>query len=393
LFFWRLPREFHEEMRDGVPFYHLAPPPRGHAHNTPSPSQEVEIECRKKGLQLRLRGFIEKGYTDLITQRFSVVKVMVDAEVLDIWVVWNSKSNGHNATLGAPGFMLDDIGDVKEMVIKWLAVPVAVYLRAGSPPQDYSLSAGSFIKSKQGDIDVGAMFNNFSSHPSERHSLGVRVIHTQPEGVYERHEFWQFCALHFGGRPSPYLACQGQRWILEFCKSDCNDPHNHWQWETVHLNLPGSFGYDPSLPRVLLLRKDGELATREANYVNDIHPVIREKDNESRARQACAQLKSRMKLVGNQADDWKYRLPTSTPGAWNGVIVHTDTPFPMMSTTTKKWTRFKDGLSWIIDQSKDTGTVLTAELRRIPGLGVNIMQVYDDAKCYLKGFFNALEAF
>jgi hypothetical protein len=55
---------------------------------------------------------------DLITQRFPVVKVMVDGEVLDIRVVWNSKSNRHNATLWAPGFMLDDIGDVKEMVIK-----------------------------------------------------------------------------------------------------------------------------------------------------------------------------------------------------------------------------------------------------------------------------------
>ena len=198
-------------MRDGIPFYHLASPPRGHAHNTPSPSREAEIECRKKVLQLRLRGFIEKGYTDLIMQRFPVVKVMVDGEVLDIRVVWNSKSNGHNATLWAPGFMLDDIGDVKEMVIKWLAVPVAVYLNAGSPPQDYSLSASTFIKSKQGDVDVGAMFNNYPSHPSERHSLGVRVIHTQPEGVYERHEFWRFCVLHFGGRPSPYLACQGQR--------------------------------------------------------------------------------------------------------------------------------------------------------------------------------------
>jgi len=54
LFFWRLPGEFHEEMRDGIPFYHLASPPRGHAHNTPSPSREAEIECRKKVLQLRL---------------------------------------------------------------------------------------------------------------------------------------------------------------------------------------------------------------------------------------------------------------------------------------------------------------------------------------------------
>jgi hypothetical protein len=279
------------------------------------------------------------------------------------------------------------------MVIKWLAVPVAVYLKSGSPPQDYSLSAGTFIKSKQGDIDVGAMFNNFLTHPTERHSLGVHVIDTQLEGVYERHEFRRFCALHFGGQPSPYLACQGQHQILEFCKGDCHNPNNHWQWETVYLNLPGSFGYDPSLPRVLLLRKDGELATREADYVDDIHPVVREKDNESKACQACAQLKSRMNSVGNQADDWKYRLPTSTPGAWNGVIVHTDTPFPMMSTTVKKWIRFKDGLSWILTQSKDTGSVPTAELRRIAGLGGYILQVYEDAKCYLRGFFNAIEAF
>jgi hypothetical protein len=142
----------------------------------------------------------------------------------------------------------------------------------------------------------------------------------------------------------------------------------------VYLNLPGSLGYDPSLPRVLLLRKDGELATREADYVDNIHLVVRERDDESKARQACAQLKSKMNSVGNQADDSKYRLPTPTPGAWNGVIIHTDTPFPMMSTTVKKWNRFKDGLSWILIQSKDTGSVPTAELRRIAGLGVNIIQ-------------------
>ncbi len=143
----------------------------------------------------------------------------------------------------------------------------------------------------------------------------------------------------------------------------------------------------------MLLRKDGELATREANYVDDIHLVTREKDEEAKAHEACAQLKLRMNLLGNQVDDRKYRLPTVTPGAWNGVIIHTDTPFPMMCTTLKRWIRFKDRLAWILSQSKDTGTVPAAELRKIAGLGINIMQVYEDAKYYLKGFFNALEAF
>ncbi len=103
----------------------------------------------------------------------------------------------HNATLWAPGFMVDDVGDVIEMVTKWLSVPVATYLDAGSPSQDYTQSPSTFVKSLQGDIDVGAMFNNFRIHPSERHALGVRVINTAPQGEYEHHESWQFCALHF----------------------------------------------------------------------------------------------------------------------------------------------------------------------------------------------------
>jgi hypothetical protein len=118
--------------------------------------------------------------------------------------------------------------------------------------------------------------------------------------------------------------------------------------------------YDPSMPRVMLVWKDGELATQEANYVDNIHPVTKEKDEEAKAGQACAQFKSKMNLLGNQADDCKYRLLTTMPGAWNGVIIHTDTPFPMMSMTLKKWTRFKDGLAWILSQSKDTGSVCVA---------------------------------
>ncbi len=86
-------------------------------------------------------------------------------------------------------------------------------------------------------------------------------------------------------------------------------------------------------------------------------------------------------------------LPTAMPGAWNGVIVHTDTPFPMMSTTEKKWNRFKAGISWILSEGRTARSLSTVELWKIAGLGVNVMQVYANAKPYLKGMFNALEAF
>ena len=161
----------------------------------------------------------------------------------------------------------------------------------------------------------------------------------------------------------------------------------------MRLNLPGLEDYDPSMPRVMLLLKDGELATREAHYVDDIHPCVCKKEGSNETQRVCAQLKLQMNTRGNQAYDQKYRLPTFTPGAWNGGINHTDTPFPMMSTTQNKWTRFKDRLSWILTKASATVSLSTAELRKIAGLGVNIMQVYFDAKCYLKGIFNAIEAF
>jgi hypothetical protein len=87
-----------------------------------------------------------------------------------------------------------------------------------------------------------------------------------------------------------------------------------------------------------------------------------------------------MNFCGNQADDQKYRLPTVTPGAWNGVIVHTNTPFPMMSMTENKWTCFKEGISWILSEGRAAGSLQTAELRKIAGLKVNVMQVYGHAK-------------
>jgi hypothetical protein len=83
-------------------------------------------------------------------------------------------------------------------------------------------------------------------------------------------------------------------------------------------------------------------------------------EGSNEARLACAQLKSGMNSRGNQADDWKYRIPSVTPGAWNGVILHTDTLFPMMSTTLKKWRRFQNGLSWILTEGRSAGSLSMA---------------------------------
>lgn len=78
------------------------------------------------------------------------------------------------------------------------------------------------------------------------------------------------------------------------------------------------------------------------------------------------------------------------PGPWNGDILHTDTPFPMESTTRKKWGKFRQGLRWILEQAETHKEIATARVRRIAGLGVNVPEIYAEGRPYLKGAFNAL---
>ena len=131
------------------------------------------------------------------------------------------------------------------------------------------------------------------------------------------------------------------------------------------------------------------LATRQATYVGDIRVAGR---GCVPTTQACCQMKSEMNYLGNQASDAKYRQPSNTSGAWKGEIIHTDTPFPMKSTTGKKWAKFKDGLQLVLTKSKDSGFIETSTLQQVVGLGVHITEVYPYGRCYLKGF-SIIEAF
>ena len=255
------------------------------------------------------------------------------------------------------------------MIVKWLSKPVGIYLQQGCPDEDYSQDTSNFIKSWQADIDVGQQFNNFRAHCDDRPYLGVRMIETQNDGSFERHFFMRYSVLHFGGKNSPWQAGQGQLRILELAKGPPDDYAGGFGWDHVVLNLPTMTmpNWDPSRPRVLPIRKDHELASQEADYVDDIHPVARGIFSHN-AVVLAKQLKSRMNSYGNQADDKKYRQPTCRPGAWKGEIIHTDQPFPRKSTTGKKWQRFRSGIHWVLEQAASTSKVSTAELRRIAGL-------------------------
>jgi len=86
----------------------------------------------------------------------------------------------------------------------------------------------------------------------------VRYIYTNNDGISEEREAW-FCfnSLPFGSKGSPNFAVQGESRIIELCKGVLSDERNDFQFAKCHLNLPFLMQYDPSMPRVMLLRKDG----------------------------------------------------------------------------------------------------------------------------------------
>jgi hypothetical protein len=129
--------------------------------------------------------------------------------------------------------MLGDFGDLQEIVVKWLSVPVVSYLKMGSLDQDYSQDAASFIKSWQADIDVGQQFNNFAAHHEDRPYTGVRMIDTNNDGSKERNWFMCFSALHFGGKCSPYIAGMGQHRILEVAQGAPSHQTSPFQFAKV----------------------------------------------------------------------------------------------------------------------------------------------------------------
>jgi hypothetical protein len=401
IFFWKFKGEWGDwlvDMRDGVPFMRTSKPPSGHMRNIAPPTREEELIRREKLFKLSFQWYIENGPASLLTPSFTVPKVVTDdGIVVDVRCVWDCTVNGLNATIYVSKFMLPSPLDAGEQVVRWLPMSVGEYLKRGSPLVEYTQDASIYIKSTAGDIDVGQHFSNFRAHPDDREFMGVRYYITDnAEGAVEKEVWKRFCSCLFGNKHSPTVCCQAESRILEMCKGNPRLTDNQFQFAECVLNLPCSLSYDPSLPRAILLREDGEMATTERSFVDDIHVGGRFKegpDGFDHTRAACKQLKSRMNSLGNQADDRKYRQPSVRPGAWNGILIHTNTPHPRKSTTLKKWTKFKKGLAWIMEHVMAAHRFIeTAELRRVAGLGVHLTEVYPAGRCYLKGYYNAIES-
>ena len=68
---------------------------------------------------------------------------------------------------------------------------------------------------------------------------------------------------------------QTQAGMTEFAILPPDDDHSYFQWDRVVLNLPTTQGWGPSLPWVMLMKKNGELTSALVRYVDNNHQTDR----------------------------------------------------------------------------------------------------------------------
>ena len=377
LIFWRW-REWWKPARDGEPFWHEEEPPKWMRRNTPAPSWEYELLLRAKENKLVARRYLECGYISCIVPRFGVSK-----GEFDIRLVWDAKRNGYNLTLWCPSFWLPTFATLSNLIIKWIPCSLQDYLNGDIPDTP---SESDWRRCHQADMDVGEMFLNFMLHHSERHSFGVR-LETEFNGT-TMVEFKRFQRLLFGCKASPIQSARGHARALEIIHGDPSDPSNAFQWETIAENYPFTLGYNPSLPRIMKLRKDGDLASGSPTYVDDGRPVgSTNKNAKAAARQLCAGVN----YLGEQDSSRKRRPVSLTPGAHTGKLLHTNHPHPVKAVLKDKWGLVRAGLIEL-KRLVDAGEKPERKFfRSLTGQGMSQTEIYTDLRPYYKSFYNALE--
>jgi hypothetical protein len=377
LFFWRW-EHWWKSARDGEVFFHEEPTRKWMGYSLPADTWHYELLLRKKEEKLIQRRYLEDGYVDCIVPRFGVPKGEDD-----IRLVWDASRNGVNETLWAPSFWMPTFRTLQDLIIKWLPCSVSDYFEGKIP--DHPRESDWRIP-HQADMDVGEMFLNYTLHYSERHAFGVRIASGDEHKV--TYTTKRFSRLMFGGTPCPYVAVQGHARCLELVVGNRLDPTNPLGWIRVIENYPLTRGYDPSMPRVIRVRADGDMAPGIPAFVDDgrvtgpSDPIC-----DAATHQLCTQVNAK----GEQNASRKRRNMSKTPGAWTGKLLWTDEPHPRKAILPEKWKIHRQALIDLHQMIDEDSPVDRSFFLSLTCRGMSQTEVYTDLRPYYKSFYNALE--
>jgi len=381
IFFWRWPPDYQDVVREGLVPMFDSEPPTNSDRQPPYDDDKIKDQVKKK-----LDKVIMKGYVELTDIKFvEAMMFMFDVpKGDDIRMVYDGSKSGLNKSLWAPWFSLPTIDSMSRWVI-----------------------AGSWLA----DNDYGDMFLNFPLHAKLQKYCGIDLTQLFPtlkageaSVVVAR---WLRNAM--GLRSSPYASVQGALRAKHIALGDPADENNPFQWDHIKENLPCAKGYDPSLPWLMKMRKDGKSASDIAQYVDDMRIIAA---TQELAWQCSSRTAKTLCYLGLQDAARKRRPQSQRPGAWAGATIASDGDVVTKGVTQERWDKLQYKIRWIASQiglldeytpstfgNVSQGEDLTPEgqihfktTEQFVGFIVYVSMTYTSLIPYLKGIYLTLNS-
>jgi hypothetical protein len=345
--------EYRDTIRDGLEIWFSGSKPKWRRPQRVERDQATLEKIIKKISKVRKRKYISVGHVWSLTDFFCVPKGNND-----IRMVYNGTSSGLNDVLWVPSFPLPTVDTLLRSVHPdtWMA-----------------------------DTDLGEMFLNFVLHESLRELAGVDVTHYQEKADQKAGlcwERWSRCAM--GLKPSPYQTTQAMLFAEDIIRGDPDADDNVFKWDHVQMNLPGDPKYDPSLPWVYKVKRDGTPAADFFFYVDDNRTTG---NSEKEAWQAACKVASVCSYLGIQDASRKRRKASRTPGAWAGAIVSSDESGVYVTVSQEKWVKAKGMIAkTVAEVTEFNGWLTRKDLERRRGFLLYVTRTFPATVPYLKGF-------
>jgi hypothetical protein len=171
--------------------------------------------------------------------------------------------------------------------------------------------------------------------------------------------------------------------------------------------MPGSIGYDPTMPWIRKVREDGCIVTDLHVYVDDVRITGATQESVWKAGSRVAKLCS---FYGLQDAPRKLREPSREPGAWAGSVVATVDGVVTKFVTKERWRKTQGYIRWLakkigvmgdqwsneIPDDEDakaspTGCLPHKQAERIRGFLIYVSRTYKSMVPYLKGLHLTLD--
>jgi hypothetical protein len=382
LLFWRWPEAYQRESWEGVAPRFVAEAPTS---KSPQPAYDDE-EVRKK-VSLKLQKVLDRRYIEVVPDiELASYMYMFDVPKgdSDVRIVYDGSKSGFNDATWAP----------------WFALPTVETMSRTILPSGWC-----------GDRDFGEMFLNFPLHPLARMYCGVdlsKLSLGNVERVEKNHFVGRWTRNAMGLKSSPYLAVQAATRVKRKFLGDQFDSDNPFNWIKCILNLPGSVGYNPTMPWIRKVRGDGLIATDLHIYVDDVRITGTSQELVWNAGSRVAKLCC---FYGLQDAPRKLREPSQEPGAWAGSVVATSKGIVTKFVTKERWQKTQGCIRWLAtkigvpgDQWSGTtpededskkapvGYLPFKQAERIRGFLIYVSRTYKAMVPYLKGLHLTLDS-